>query len=245
MTDFYVGYGDPPPPRIRRFLRRVALAALAAAAVAAAVVALGHRELPAAHFEYGHIRDFEGFVAADPYPSLFVPGDTGHTRHLLTAPGKFGADELVASFTGRSVSLSGTLVHRDDMSMIQVEPGTVALRETDAALPRLTDVDLGTRRAEGEIVGSKCYLGVMNPGSGVTHRACAAVCVRGGVPPLLEVRREGGGREAIILAGSGGEAIGDRLEGLIATPVGMTGRLVRRGGATFLFVDPEDIRRLR
>ena len=245
MTDFYVGYLDPPPPRIRRFLRRVALATLAAAAIAAAVVAFGHRPLPAAHFEFGHIRTFEGFVVADPYPSLLAPGDTAFSRYILTAPGKFGADELVGSFAGRAVSLQGTLAHRDGQAMIQVEPGTVAPRQTAEPPPQVPDVDLGTRYVEGEIVGSKCYLGVMNPGSGVTHRACATVCIRGGVPPLLEVRREDGGREGIVLAGSGGEAIGDALEGLIATPVAVTGRLVRRGGATFLFADPREIRRLR
>ncbi|MDE2795721.1 MAG: hypothetical protein OXL34_12950 [Gemmatimonadota bacterium] len=245
MTDFYVGYADPPPPRIRRFLRKVVLATLAAAAVAAAVIALGHRRLPAAHFEFGHIRAFEGFVVADPYPSLIVPGDTAFPRYLLTAPGKFGADELVASVVGRAASLRGTLAYRDGQAMIQVEPGTVAQRETPEPAPEVPEFALGERYVEGEIVGSKCYLGVMNPGSGVTHRACATVCIRGGVPPLLEVRREDGRREAIVLAGSGGEAIDDSLAGLIATPVGMTGRLVNRGGTAFLHVDPARIRRLR
>ena len=245
MTDFYVGYADPPPPRIRRFLRRIAFITLAAAALAAAVVALGQRTLPAAHFEFGHIRAFEGFVVADPYPSLIVPGDTAFSRYLLTAPGKFGADELVASVVGRAASLQGTLAYRDGQAMIQVEPGTVALREPAGPAPELPEFALGDRYVEGEIVGSKCYLGVMNPGSGITHRACAAVCIKGGVPPLLEVRREDGRRDGIVLAGSGGEAIGDSLEGLIATPVGMTGRLVRRGGTTFLHVDPAGIRRLR
>jgi hypothetical protein len=132
-----------------------------------------------------------------------------------------------------------------DQAMIQVEPGTVAPRETAVPPPELPETDLGDRYVEGEIVGSKCYLGVMNPGSGITHRACAAVCINGGIAPLLEVRREDGRREGIVLAGSGGEAIGDSLEGLIATPVGMTGRLVQRGGTTFLHVDPAAIRRLR
>ena len=245
MTDFYVGYTDPPPPRIRRTLRGIALITLAAAALAAVVVALGQRTLPAAHFEFGHIRTFEGFIVADPYPSLIVPGDTAFSRYLLTAPGKFGADELVASVMGRAVSLQGTLAHREGQAMIQVEPGTVASRETAGPSFGLPQIALGDRYVEGEIVGSKCYLGVMNPGSGITHRACAAVCIKGGVPPLLEVRREDGRREGIVLAGSGGEAIGDALEGLIAVPVGMTGRLVRRGGTTFLHVDPAGIRRLR
>lgn len=245
MKDFYVGYIDPPPPRIRRFLRRVALVALAGAAITGAFVALGHRTLPAAHFEFGHIRSFEGFVVADPYPSLIVPGDTAFSRYLLTAPGKVGADELVGSAVGRGVSLQGTLAHRDGQAMIQVEPGTVAPRATAGPAPELPEFVLGERYVEGEIVGSKCYLGVMNPGSGITHRACARVCIQGGIAPLLEVRREDGRREAIVLAGAGGDAIGGSLDGLIATPVGMTGRLVRRGGTAFLHVDPARIRRLR
>ena len=37
----------------------------------------------------------------------------------------------------------------------------------------------------GEIVDSKCYLGVMNPGRSKVHRDCAARCLRGGIPPML------------------------------------------------------------
>ena len=40
----------------------------------------------------------------------------------------------------------------------------------------------------GEIVDSKCYLGVMNPGEGTVHRDCAARCLSGGLPPMLVVR---------------------------------------------------------
>lgn len=243
--DFYVGYHDPPPPRIRRFLRLVAAGSLLAAAAAAALIALGHRELPAARFEFGNIRSFEGLVVADPYPSLIVARGTESSRYLLSAPGKHGADALVESVVGRRAALEGTLVHRDGQSMIQVEPGSVVPLEPSGSPTLPPETDLGEHYVEGEIVGSKCYLGVMNPGSGITHRACATVCIQGGVPPLLEVRHDDGRREGIVLAGPGGEAMGKQLQGLIATPVGVTGRLVRRGGTTFLFADPAKIRRLQ
>lgn len=245
MTDFYVGYHDPPPRRVRRFQRAVAALTLAAGVAAALIAALGQRELPAAAFEFGTIRGFEGLVVADPYPSLIVPRGTTSSRYLLVAPGKAGADALVEAVVGEWAGLEGTLVYRDGQAMIQVEPGSVAaLPAADYAYVP-PDVDLGDAYLEGEIVGSKCYLGVMNPGSGITHRACANVCIQGGVPPLLEVRREDGRSEGIILAGAEGEAIGSRLAELVATPVGVTGRLVRRGSALLLHVDPADIRRLR
>ena len=243
--DFYVGYHDPPPPGIRRFLRLVAAGSLLAAAGAGALIALGHRELPAAHFEFGNLRSFEGLVVADPYPSLIVARGAGSSRYLLSAPGKSGAEALVESVIGRPAALEGTLVFRDGQAMIQVEPGSVSALEGVERPRQPPETDLGERYVEGEIVGSKCYLGVMNPGSGITHRACATVCILGGVPPLLEVRHEDGRREGFVLAGPQGEAIGNRLHGLIATPVGVTGRLVRRGATTFLFADPANIRRLQ
>ena len=242
---FYVGYHDPAPPPLRRFQRVVAAAVLVAAVIAALVVALGQRRLPAATFEFGVIRTFEGLVVADPYPSLIVPQGAVSTRYLLSGPGKSGADELVGGVEGGWASLDGTLIRRDGQEMIQVEPGSVAALDRPAFPYVPPDEDLGDHYVEGEIVGSKCYLGVMNPGSGITHRACATLCIHGGVPPLLAVRHVDGRSEGIILAGPGGEAIGDRLSGLIATPVGMTGRLVRRGAATLLYVDPRDIQRLQ
>ena len=242
---FYVGYHDPPPPRIRRFQRVVTAVALVVAVAAALVVAVGQRRLPAAAFEFGTIRTFEGLVVADPYPSLIIPRGTVSTRYLLVGPGKSGADELVESVVEGWAELEGTLVFRDGQAMIQVEPGSVAPLDRPEYAYVPPDVELGDHYLEGEIVGSKCYLGVMNPGSGITHRACATVCIQGGIPPLLEVRHEDGRREGIILAGPDGEAIGDQLSGLIATPVGLAGRLVRRGAATVLYVDPQDIQRLR
>jgi hypothetical protein len=50
-------------------------------------------------------------------------------------------------------------------------------------------VSLGTQTLIGEIVDSKCYLGVMNPGALIPHRACAIRCISGGIPPVLLVRQ--------------------------------------------------------
>ena len=243
--DFYVGYFDPAPKRLGKFLRLVAAGALVVAVAAAVVTAAGQRELPATAFEYGTVRTFEGFVVADPYPSLIVPRGPVSSRYLLVGPGKFGAGDLVEPLIGGWAALEGTLVYRDGQAMVQVEPGSVAPADGMAPPARGTDVDLGERYVEGEIVGSKCYLGVMNPGSGIAHRACATLCIRGGIPPLLKVRHADGRNEGVLLVGPDGEALGEGLSGLVAAPVGVTGRLVRRGSATLLHVDPADIRRLR
>ncbi len=246
MTDFYVGYADPPPPRIRRTQRLVTAASLLLAVLAATVVALGQRRLPAATFEFGAVRTFEGLLVADPYPSLIVRGTAGPHRYLLTGPGKSGAEDHVRGFVGQAVTLEGTQAMREGASvaMIEVQPGSVAAAGAGGGGRSGVQTDLGNRYLEGEIVGSKCYLGVMNPGSGVAHRACATSCIRSGIPPLLSVRRVGGRSEGLILAGPEGEAIGDRLAGLIARPVGVRGRVIRRDGATIFQVDPAAIEKL-
>ena len=53
----------------------------------------------------------------------------------------------------------------------------------------------------GEIVDSKCFLGVMRPATGKVHRACAIRCISGGVPPAFLVRTEEGAEAVMLLAG--------------------------------------------
>jgi len=56
----------------------------------------------------------------------------------------------------------------------------------DSPLP---STSLGTQTLVGEIVDSKCFLGVMNPGQLTTHRACAIRCISGGVRPCSSSAR--------------------------------------------------------
>ena len=233
-------------------------AAVLVAAAVAAFVAAGHRTLPASAFEFGVARSFDGFVVADPYPSLIVPRGPASTRHLLVGPGKSGGDEIVRGFVDRWAALEGTLAYRDGQAIVELVPGSVGpssapgagAASADAspgrrAAPLAPTIDLGERYLEGEIVGAKCHLGVMNPGSGLVHRSCAALCLRGGVPPLLAVRRTDGSTEGIVVTGPAGEAVGRALARLAGTPVGATGHLVRQGSATFFRVDPTQLRRVR
>ncbi len=61
---------------------------------------------------------------------------------------------------------------------------------------------LGPVELVGELVDSKCYLGVMRPATGKVHRACAVRCLKGGVPPGLLVRETGGRDTMLVLSGA-------------------------------------------
>ena len=105
-------------------------------------------------------------------------------------------------------------------------------------------MDLGEQTFLGEIVDSKCFLGVMKPGHLKPHRSCAVRCISGGVPPVLLVRDADGNATYLLLVGSNGEALNHQVLDLIAEPVEVTGRLWRYDNWLVLRADLEAIRRL-
>jgi hypothetical protein len=240
MNDFYVGYLPKAPPALARFVRRVILLlCLLGVAIALALVT-GQMPFANSAFEYGKIGGFEGIIEARPYPTLLVarPGDVGsgdkHSRYLLVAPGKHGADSVVAGFDGKDVRLKGQLIYRDSGTMIEIEPGSIAPLNTPPA-PEVSTVDIGAVTVSGEIVDSKCYLGVMNPGNGKVHRDCAARCISGGIPPIFV---SSDGEEQFLLVGPDGNAIAqDALREFVAEPITITGEALRRGETRMLRVD--------
>jgi hypothetical protein len=97
--------------------------------------------------------------------------------------------------------------------------------------------DLGPVTLIGEIVDSKCYLGVMNPGQGKVHRDCAARCISGGIPPIFITTS---GHEQLLLVGLDGRAPGrDALREFIAEPIQIEGQLLETGSTRFLKIDPK------
>lgn len=89
--------------------------------------------------------------------------------------------------------------------------------------------DLGTFTLVGEIVDSKCYLGVMNPGETKVHRECAVRCISGGIPPMLVARDVAGNKVALQLVSSSGAPVNQDVLELVAEPVEITGQVWRAG----------------
>ncbi|MEM7394112.1 MAG: hypothetical protein AAF492_17370, partial [Verrucomicrobiota bacterium] len=203
------------------------------------------------HFEFGNARDFEGIIMAKPFPTLMLarPGEvTGPfkervSRYLLVAPGKFGADSLIEDLDGYRVKLSGTLIYRDDQTMIEVIPESIKPTGEGGAHPGSID-GFGTFTLRGEIVDSKCYLGVMKPGNLKPHRACAVRCISGGIPPVFLIRDTEGSAVYLLLTGPDGEAINEEILDYVADPLEVTGELEKHGEWYVLKADPETFQRL-
>jgi sulfoxide reductase heme-binding subunit YedZ len=241
--ELYIGYLPTAPPRQARFARRVVIALLALCVGAVALVAAQQSQLSDGRFEFGVTREFRGVIEAAPYPVLRTPRPGGGASvYLLVARGKHGANELAAPFAGRGVTLRGSLVHQDGRTLIEVEPSSIA--PADVNVEGSGAVALGRFKLRGEIVDSKCHLGVMNPGERRTHRACAKLCVRGGIPPLLWVEDERGEVRRLLLVGARGEAVNDRVVELVGDAVEIEGEVERIDDLLVLRADPATYRRI-
>jgi hypothetical protein len=93
---------------------------------------------------------------------------------------------------------------------------------------------LGPAALDGEIVDSKCHLGVMKPGEGPTHRDCAVRCLLGQVMPMIVTRDREGVSSRIGLVDRDGRPFADPLDGVVARPVTVRGEWLARGPLRFI-----------
>jgi hypothetical protein len=244
MSDFYVGYLPQAPRPLASFVGRVVVAIGLLSVTTALVLVLAQMPFANSSFEYGKLRSFEGIIEARPYPTLLVarPGNLElkdkYSRYLMVAPGKHGADDLAAGFDGKQVRLQGQLIYRENRTMVEIVPGSIVSVSTVPAEQEAIR-SLGSVTVTGEIVDSKCYLGVMNPGSGKVHRDCAARCLSGGIPPIFVTAHDG---DQFLLLGLDGQALGrDALREFVAEPITIRGELLQRGESRLLRIDAQEL----
>jgi hypothetical protein len=214
-----VGY-LPMPGGLKKAIRRWVLALAVLVVALAAILIAGQNPFAAGNFEFHRYRDFSGTLLAAPYSAIDIPGQG--LPWLLVGPGKHGAGDF-HELSGRAVRLKGERIIRGGDHMIELLPGSLSAGEQGAPIP--PSGDLGEAQLTDEIVDSKCFFGVMNPGAGKVHRDCAVRCISGGVPPAFLARDSSGNIATLLLARWKRELLDH-----IAEPVTVRGRLVRSAG---------------
>jgi hypothetical protein len=239
-----VGYEPQAPNRVARHIRRVVVS-LGSTVLAVCLLLLSNQDaLSPSFFEFETPREFVGIVEETPVPALRVsrlatPGS--YSRYTLVAPGKRGAQEMLRGLHGLRVELGGMLIYREGLTMIEVLPGTLRVDRSGLASLAGESEDLGVHTLHGEIVDSKCYLGVMSPGHGKVHRDCAVRCLSGGVPPALLMRHISG-QTSVLLLESEGSSIRDPVLRFAGESVSIRGKLVRSGDTLRLQTTTDAIR---
>lgn len=245
MSDeFYVGYHGQAPTRLGRWWRGVLVVALVALVGLAATLARRQSPMPPGQFEFGVEREFEGVLLFTPAPLLQIvrPGSSDSSLFLLTRFGKHAVD-LDPALEHHRVRVHGTLIARGRRTMVEVADGGIA--DLGPGAPVGAE-PLGRLTVVGEIVDSKCWLGVMKPNEGRVHQACATLCLRGGVPAMLRIADAEGRSEVLLLVDRDGEPLGPQVLDRVAVPVEVSGHLSRLGSDLYvLTTDPDWIHRLR
>jgi len=222
--DFYVGYIAKAPPDLARHVTRAVICLSFFVIVIAVILVIAQTPFAPSKFDFGIVRDYDGIIDDRPYPVLI----TGAGQYLLVAPGKHGFS--ATGLVGRRAKFSASLIERAPDSMLEVARVDAQV----GAMRPPEEISLGAITVTGEIVDSKCYLGVMNPGNGKVHRDCAARCISGGVPPAFIARDASGKTRTLLLAGADGRVLRTEVLDYVAEPVQISGMLSRIGSTLIL-----------
>jgi sulfoxide reductase heme-binding subunit YedZ len=253
---FFVGY-LPVQAKTKGFLVRTGGVVAVLLVAVAAVLGASQRPLGSGEYEYGVESKLEGLLRSGPVPLLWtsssLSGDgdaaalaSGFRAVPLVGEGKHGVPPDVLALAGRPVTLTGSWIRRGNVSLFEVA-GAEA-RRSPALPPPPADqaaiLPLGRQRLVGEVVDSKCYLGVMKPGSGKGHRDCAVRCISGGAPAALVAHAADGTTWVLLLVDPTGRPLGRELLDRVGEPVAVTGEVARLDGLGLLIAGAADVVRL-
>ena len=244
----FIGWAETPAAD-RRFFMRAGLALTTAAGVLGFGMAAVQQPPGRGSWDPDAVREWHGVVSAEPYAMLRTNelGDGPRTA-LLSCLGKCGVAARIGALSGQAVVVKGSLIRRGQHAMIAVDEVGDWIRlddsaTADLALPFPPGQPLGELSLVGEILDSKCWFGAMRPSSGKVHKACASLCIRGGIPPAFFARGSAG-QGALMIMTSDGRAYGPGLLSLVADPVRLTGKIQRVGDLLVLDAPLQQIQRL-
>ncbi|MEJ8476087.1 hypothetical protein [Roseibium algae] len=230
---FFIGYGRKVPASLRLFLGVFCLCFLIGLGASALLLPTGLADPGVAGFQWNQRSTQIGKLELRPYPVLRLPPDETNPAPrtvMLAGPGKRGVFPQAQPLEDMMVSMTGIPIRRGDLTMVQVSGGPKGLSavhsgasdQTPSYQPSNT-VPLGRWRLSGEICDGKCYSGAMRPGRGLAHKACANLCLSGGVPPVFVTEIPVEGRNFFLLTAPDGSQPSDEIYDLVGLPVTLEG----------------------
>lgn len=245
-TDFFVGYGAVPD-KDKRFLLKAVPVGLIGLAAGGALLGASAASSGGGRWETGTPVTLTGRIGFHPYPVLWVDG----VGHVIAGIGKKNADVTCQPFVGENVNVTGVRIVRNGCFMLGVAAGDItAVDQITSPIPQVEILD--EVNLIGEILDAQCFMGIMNPGYGRTHRGCATQCIRGGQPVFFSMGMNSDGRggevgcggTGYLLANSDGHKINAEILNHIAVPVMISARHGRIGNLNTLVYQTNSLVRL-
>jgi len=241
-SDFFVGYLQAPAS-ITKFYKLVIPLLIVLGAGFSFWISSAQKSAGEGVWDLSGEVEISGYLTVDPYPVIHIAGDQPRSV-ILVEQTKMGATGSAIPYANQWVSVSGFAITRGDWTMLQLLPTSTFTVQPESAESAPQAVQMGEVVLTGEIIDSKCFLGVMKPGSGKVHRACAAMCLRGGIPPMLVVTNEQGDKYGFMLMNDNGESVSIELADHVAVPITLSGRMEQRGDITYIRYNEENVTRL-
>jgi len=246
---FFIGWSGSVDPELRRFLWRASLGLLLGVAALGGMLGAVADEPGGPGFGSPAVAlpalpggPLEGVLTAWPYPVLHMPADPAHPTGravLLGGGGKDGLPGDLASLDGASVRVEGVLLRRGSIEMLATDQAPLRIGLSFAA-PK--PEALGRWRIVGEICDGKCAAGVMVPGSGIAHRACANLCLSGTLPAILVTAAPVLDHSYLLLGSPDGGPMPETARRLVGARVVIEGELERHGPLLVLRADFQNAR---
>ncbi|MGI9350833.1 MAG: hypothetical protein ACR2O3_04660 [Rhizobiaceae bacterium] len=240
---FFVGYINKLPKDIAKLILPVFALFISIFVVLSLVLSSTVEDPGNGRFRFDLGRQqLAGILEYHPYPVLRLPAEDGNpaTTLMLSGPGKRGAFKKSKGLDGEAIFTWGVFLKRGDITMLQVN-GRKELEVVGETLPEdfvpSKPLSLGKWRLAGEVCDGKCYMGAMRPGTGLAHKACANLCIAGGIPPVFASSGDVEGSSFFLLTDKDGNAIGDRLSELVALYIEAEGEIERLDDMTVFKMD--------
>ena len=199
----------------------------------AAAAALGQRDPGPGVWDTSNTSTITGTIVADPYPML-MPED-GSAGVLLVGVGKVGPPQVASDLAGMHARVTGYPLEREGMRMLEVQSAESIDRAS--VLDRQRAREIGRYDIETEILDAKCFIGAMKPGDGLGHKACATLCIAGGIPPMARWVDSAGRTHYALLTDASGGPLPSGFHAQIGEPVSVAGDLNSRHGWLWLAVE--------
>ncbi|MEP2942973.1 MAG: hypothetical protein ABJL18_00795 [Hyphomicrobiales bacterium] len=242
---FFVGYLGIPKG-LKVFLLFISIMLLSGFATSALLIGATQDDPGKAGFRFDFGRQtVTGIIQDKPYPLIYVTKGnerikTGQTL-MLSGSGKRGAMKAVKKRTGELAEVTGIILRRGDIDMLQLVGGKKGFKPLSEAAEIPASVPLGRWKIQGEICDGKCIAGAMNPGRGLAHKACANLCLEGDIPPVFVSTQPIEGSEFLLVGDANGRPLRRQLYDYVGQFVEIEANIERRGDLLVVLVDPANV----
>ncbi|WP_394975142.1 hypothetical protein [uncultured Croceitalea sp.] len=250
--EFYIGYVDEVGSKTKKSLKRFVIASLVILVIGALLFGFFQKPAVNSSFDFGNPTKVTGIYHESPYPMLRVSFSDNEFKDLvLLGVGKFGPNaylkeirEKESNLNGKRLNIEGQLIYYNGKTLLEIDDSQKVSLGNNNSNIKLLPKSLGQLKIEGEIIDPKCYFGVMKPGFGKIHRSCAALCISGGVPPVLVSRDENGTEDYFLLTDLEGNPMHKDILPYIGQPSKVLGEVSEIGDWKVMRINVDQIEKL-